>query len=166
MKYPIKTNKQTNKQTNKTKKRASNSQKRWCSQKSINSWHPGNLGHLTSLKIATLIRGWAKPHHILKWKASLPSKPSLTIKTVLILRSVCATDFLRLSEKKNKKLKIPKVACEPQQSVLSDVRPSANRRGLTMYNKAPLITIIWFVLILIPQAGANPLSNEICRPMT
>lgn len=43
-------------------------------------------------------------------------------------------------------LKIPKVASEPQWSVLSDAGPSDNRRNLTLYHKAILTTTSQFVL--------------------
>lgn len=118
-------------------KPAVESQKQRLSWNSINNFHPGNLGHLPSLRIASLIKEQAKTTSNFKMKGKLAIKAQ-TYNQDGFDSPVCVCN--RLLKTLWEGLKIPKVASEPQWSILSDVRPIDNRRNLTMYHKAILIT--------------------------
>lgn len=133
-------------------KPAAESQKWRLSRNSIHNFHPGNLGHLPSLRIVILIREQAKTTSNFKMKGKLAIKAQ-TYNQDGLDSLVCVCN--RLLKTLWEGLKIPKVASEPQWSVLSDVGPSDNRRNLTLYHKAILITTSQFVLFF--RAGANPL---------
>lgn len=133
-------------------KPAAESQKRILSRNSIHNFHPGNLGHLPSLRIVILIREQAKTTSNFKMKGKLAIKAQ-TYNQDGFDSSVCVCN--RLLKTLWEGLKIPKVASEPQWSVLSDAGPSDNRRNLTLYHKAILTTTSQFVLFF--RAGANPL---------
>lgn len=133
-------------------KPAAESQKCKLSWNSITNFHPGNLGHLPSLRIATLIREQAKATSHFKMKGKLVIKAQAYNQDGFDSPvRVCNRLLKTLWEG----LKIPKVASAPQWSVLSDLRPNDNKRNLTMYHKAILITTSQFVLFF-HRAGVKP----------